>query len=257
MLKLITTFLLAFEILVQAQAPVPVIGWKPNDRSRPQPPQITPASASTGQRAGDAPSDAIVLFNGRDLSQWEEARGGPALWKVRDGYMEVVPGSGSIQTRKKFGNCQLHVEWQIPDPAHGTDQDRGNSGVKLMEHYEIQVLDSYRNPTYADGIAGAVYSEYPPLVNPSLAPGQWQNFDIVFHAPRFGADKALLAPATATVIFNGVVVQDNVALTGPTGVDDASGSRPKYKPHAGRLPVLLQDHECVVRFRNVWVRELP
>lgn len=255
MLKLLSTFLLVFEIFARAQATVPVIGWKPNDRNRPQPAQITP-TASTDQHSVDAPSDAIVLFNGHDLSQWEEARGGPPLWKVRDGYMEVVPGAGSIQTRKSFGNCQLHVEWQIPDPAQGTDQDRGNSGVKMMEHYEIQVLDSYNNPTYADGIAGAVYSEYPPLVNPSLAPGHWQSYDIIFHAPQFGTDKKLIAPATATVLYNGVVAQDHVLLTGPTGVED-DGTRPDYKAHASRLPVLLQEHNCIVRFRNLWVRELP
>lgn len=198
------------------------------------------------------PSDAIVLFNGGDLAAWRSADGTSARWQVRDGYMEVAPGAGAIQTARAFGDVQLHVEWASPTPADGTDQDRGNSGVFLMGRYEVQVLDSYGNVTYPDGQAGAVYGQYPPLVNASRPPGEWQSFDIVFHRPRFDASGALLRPATMTVLHNGVLIQDAVALTGPT----ANGSRPPFAVHPDRLPISLQDHGHRVRYRNIWLREL-
>ena len=198
------------------------------------------------------PSDATVLFDGRDLSAWTGADGKPARWKVDDGYMEVQKGTGAIQTVQGFGDVQLHVEWATPKPPKGADQDRGNSGVFLMGRYEIQVLDSYGNVTYPDGQAGAVFGQYPPLANASRPPGEWQTYDIIFHRPRFGADGSVQRPATVTVLHNGVLVQDGVTLTGPT----AYQSRPPYVAHPDKLPIALQDHEHPVRYRNVWVREL-
>lgn len=236
-----------------AAVTIPVIPWKANDRTRPAPPEITPATASTQEQAGKPPSDATVLFDGKDLSKWESAKGsGPAPWHVGDGYFEVAPGTGDIRTKQPFGDCQLHVEWATPNPPRGKDQDRGNSGVFLMGLYEMQVLDTYRNPTYADGIAGAVYGQYPPLVNATLPPGEWQTYNIIFHGPRFANDDTLTRLATITGFLNGVLVQDNVALTGPT----AHMKRPPYKRTPDRLPLELQDHNHPVRFRNIWIREL-
>ena len=229
-----------------------VYHWKQHDLSRPVPPVITPGTASTQEKTGKPPSDAVVLFDGKDLSRWESESGGPAKWKVENGYMEVVKGTGNIRTREDFGACQLHVEWAAPLPAVGESQERGNSGVFLMGKYEIQVLDSYHNRTYADGQAAAVYGQYPPLVNASRPPGQWQTYDIIFHGPRFAADGKLLRPARVTALVNGVLVQDNVSLTGPTDYQ----ARPPYKPHPEKLPLLLQDHVQPVHFRNIWIREL-
>jgi hypothetical protein len=226
--------------------------WKIHDPNRPVPTIVTPGTASTQEAPGKAPSDAIVLFNGTDLSQWLGTDNGPAKWKVANGYMEVVPGSGYIHTKTAFGDCQLHVEFSEPVPPHGESQERGNSGVFLMGQFEIQVLDSYDNKTYADGQASAVYGQYPPLVNPARPPGQWQTYDIVFHGPRFDAAGKLTRPARITVFFNGVLVQDNVQPTGPT----AHGERPPYKPGPDKAPLALQDHENPVRFRNVWIRQL-
>jgi hypothetical protein len=226
--------------------------WKIHDPERPLPPVVTPGTASTQEQAGKAPSDAVVLFDGSDLSHWEAERSGAAKWKVENGYMEVVKGTGSISSREKFGSCQLHVEWAAPVPAVGTSQERGNSGVFLMSKYEIQVLDSYENKTYADGQAAAVYGQYPPLVNACRPPGQWQTYDIIFHRPIFASDGKLTRPARVTLLHNGVLVQDNVELTGPT----AHGQRPPYAAHPDRLPLQLQDHGNPVRYRNIWVREL-
>ncbi|MFB3920436.1 MAG: DUF1080 domain-containing protein [Terriglobia bacterium] len=226
--------------------------WKIHDTTRPHPPIITPGTASTQEKPGTPPSDANVLFDGKDLSKWQTATGQPAKWKVENGYMEVVAKSGPIQTKESFGDCQLHVEWASPDPPHGEDQDRGNSGVFLMGLYEIQVLDSYQNVTYADGQASAVYGQYPPLVNASRPPGQWQTYDIIFHGPRFDKDGKLLRPARVTVMHNGVLTQDNVELTGPT----AHKARPPYEPGPDKLPLSLQDHNHPVRYRNIWIREL-
>ena len=226
--------------------------WPIHDTTRPQPRVVTPPTASTAERAGRPPSDAVVLFDGRSLAAWRTSDGGPARWTVRDGYMEVTRGTGSIQTAQGFGDCQLHVEWMAPTPPRGEGQERGNSGVFLMGQYEVQVLDSYRNTTYPDGQAAALYGQYPPLVNASLPPGEWQTYDIVFHAPRFGADGKVLAPARVTVLHNGVLVQDGVELTGPT----AHQARPPYSAHPAKLPLALQDHGHPVRYRNIWVREL-
>jgi hypothetical protein len=226
--------------------------WGPNDRNRPEPPIITPGTSSTQERAGAPPSDAIILFNGKDLSNWESINGGPAKWTVGEGYFAVLPHTGNIKTKDSYGDCQLHVEWATPNPPHGQDQDRGNSGVFLHTLYEIQVLDSYDNVTYADGEAAAVYGQYPPLVNASRKPGEWQTYDIVFHGARFDAGGKMLRPANVTVIYNGVLVQDHVDIKGP---NTHHPTRP-YTPVAERLPLELQDHNHPVRYRNLWLREL-
>jgi hypothetical protein len=199
-----------------------------------------------------APSDAAVLFDGRDLSGWQVADGGPAKWKVENGYMEVVAKTGSIRTKTGFGDCQLHVEWAAPAVVSGEGQERGNSGVFLMDTYEVQVLDCYDNKTYADGMTAAVYGQFPPLVNACRKPGEWQTYDIIFHRPRFDASGKVTSPARMTVFHNGVLVQDNVELTGPT----AHKARPPYKAHPDKLPLSLQDHGNPVRYRNIWIREL-
>lgn len=223
--------------------------WPQHSLDRPQPAVVTPAP-SGGPVA--PPSDAVVLFDGKDLSQWAGDSGQAAPWKVADGYAEVVPGSGNIHTRQAFGDCQLHVEWMAPVPPHGEGQERGNSGVYLMSKYEVQVLDSYDNRTYPDGQAAAVYGQYPPLVNASRQPGQWQTYDIVFHRPRFDAQGKLLSPARITALHNGVLVQDNVELSGPT----AHQQRPPYTAHPDSLPLLLQNHGNAVRYRNIWIRAI-
>ena len=226
--------------------------WKPNDPDRPIPPVIEAATPSTQDAAGRAPSDAVVLFDGKDLSQWIGEDGQPAKWKVAEGYFEVVPKIGIIHTRQPFGDCQLHVEFSEPVPPKGESQERGNSGVFLHGLYEVQVLDSYQNKTYADGQASAVYAQFPPQVNASRPPGQWQTYDIIFHGPRFDKDGKVLRPARVTVLHNGVLVQDNVELSGPTG----HHVRPPYKPTPDKLPLALQDHDNPVRYRNIWIREL-
>ena len=199
------------------------------------------------------PADAVVLFNGHDLSDWRNAdtSGAPARWKVEAGYIEVVNGTGNIATTRTFGDAQLHVEWEAPTPPTGEGQERGNSGVFLMGKYEVQVMDSYDNPTYADGQAAAMFGQYPPLVNASRPPGQWQTYDIIFHRPHF-KDGKVSQPARVTVLHNSVLVQDNVQPVGPT----AHMTRPPYTLLPDRLPLGLQDHEHPVRFRNIWIRDL-
>lgn len=199
------------------------------------------------------PSDAIVLFDGKDLFLWEHADGQPARWKVENGHMEVVKKTGDILTKQKFGSCQLHIEWAAPMEIEGEGQDRGNSGVFLMGLYEVQVLDCFQNRTYPDGMTAAVYGQYPPLANACRPPGEWQTYDIVFHRPIFNADGNLTKPAAITVFHNGILVQDNVLLTGPA----VHKKRPPYKAHPDKLSLLLQDHGNPVRFRNIWIRELP
>jgi len=223
--------------------------WAVHDTTRPKPVVVDPGQ---GALPLPPPADAVVLFDGTDLSKWRQANGEPAGWVVRDGYMEVRGGSGDLETLEGFGDAQVHVEWMAPTPTRGEGQNRGNSGVYLMNTYELQVLDSWRNETYADGQAAAFYGQFPPLVNASRPPGQWQSYDIVFRAPRFDSTGALLRPAIVTVLHNGVLVQDNVTLTGPTG----HYARPPYAAHADRLPLKLQDHGDPVRYRNIWIREL-
>jgi hypothetical protein len=226
--------------------------WKIHDMNRPQPPIINPGTFSTQDQPGESPSDAIVLFDGKNLSQWHTQSGESAKWKVENGFMEVVSESGDIWTKQNFGDCQLHIEWAAPLPATGEGQDRGNSGIFLMGLYEVQVLDSYQNKTYPDGQAAAIYGQYPPLVNACRPPGQWQSYEIIFHRPRFDKTGKLIQAARITVLHNGVLVQNNVELTGPT----AHKQRPPYQPHADKLPISLQDHGNPVRYRNIWIREL-
>jgi hypothetical protein len=225
--------------------------WEVHDRTRPHPPVIQPGTPSTQEQAGKAPSDALILFDGKDLSHWQaEGGGGEAPWKVESGYMEAA--GKSIETKEPFGDCQLHVEWAAPVPATGKDQGRGNSGVYIMGFYEVQVLDSFENDTYADGQAAALYGQYPPLVNASLPPGQWQTYDIVFHGPRFGEGDQVTRPGTVTVFHNGVLVQDHRDLKGTT----SHHSPGFYKRHPEKLPIHLQFHGNPVRFRNIWIRQL-
>lgn len=205
-----------------------------------EPPVITPGATSS-----DPPSDAVVLFDGRDASAW---RGGEK-WTVVDG--ELVVGTGMIETQQAFGDCQLHIEWSAPKPAQGTGQQRGNSGV-FFGPYEIQVLDCFENTTYFDGQAAAIYKQQPPLVNAMRRPGEWNSYDIIWRSPRFAADGELLSPAAVTVLHNGVLVQNHFELLGDTPYNRA----PRYEPHPEKLPIRLQDHGNPVRFRNIWVREI-
>lgn len=228
------------------------IEYEAHDSRRPQPPVITPGSFSTQDHPGRPPSDAIVLFDGKDLSRWESVKGGDAPWNVVDGDIQCVPGSGNIQTRQQFGNVQLHVEWLEPQGTKGRSQDRGNSGVFLQGLYEIQVLDNYKSETYADGMAGAIYGQYPPLVNASRPQGEWQTYDIIFHIAKLH-DGKVVRPARVTAFFNGVLAQDDADLIGPTG-HQILATYPASLPDRG--PLQLQDHNSPVRYRNVWVREL-
>lgn len=225
--------------------------WKIHDDDRPKPPVITPPA-----EAGGPPSDAIVLFDGTDLSQWTAGDGkSPAKWVVKDGYMESVKGSGSVKTAQKFGSCQLHVEFATPANVRGDGQNRGNSGVFLQDEYEVQVLDSYDNETYADGQCSALYGRAVPLVNVCRTPGQWQSYDIVYHRPIFNDKKEVVRKAMLTVFQNGTVVQAHVALEGGTDwVSRHAVSDYKYHPDKGSIA--LQDHGNPVRYRNIWIREL-
>jgi hypothetical protein len=234
---------------------IPGQKWHQHDPDRPYPREVTPGAAP-----GAPPSDAEVLFNGKDLSKWQQRGRGvdrgkmvDAKWKVVDGTVEVVHNTGDLLSRDKFGDCQIHVEWQEPAGIQGYSQERGNSGVYIMSRYELQVLDSYRAPTYADGQAGAIYGQFPPLVNPARPPGEWQTYDVIFEAPRWEGDK-LAKPAYITLTFNGVVVQNHQALNGPTEYKVAL----PYKKHDPEEPLLLQDHASSrpVRYRNIWVRKL-
>ena len=195
---------------------------------------------------GGPPSDAIVLFGGKDLRAWE----GGDRWTIQDGV--ATAAGGSIRTKQAFGDCQLHVEWAVPAKVKGNGQGRGNSGVYLMGTYELQILDSYNNETYFDGQCGAIYKQHPPLVNACRKPGQWQTYDVIFKAPRFDKEGKLLAPATMTVLHNGVLVQDHFELTG----DTSYVRPPRYARHPAKAPLSLQFHGNPIQFRNIWLREL-
>jgi hypothetical protein len=215
-------------------------------------PKTAPPIVTPGRTDADPPSDAIVLFNGKDLSYWRSEDGSPAKWIVRDNYVEVKPGTGGINTVDKFGDVQLHIEWATPSVVKGEGQERGNSGVFLMGRYEVQVLDSYQNETYYHGQAGAVYKQYPPLVNASRKPGEWQSYDIIFHAPRFDDMGKVVDRARMTVLHNGVLIQNNVEVYGITYHDRA----PVYIPHSPQESLALQDHGNPIRYRNIWIRRL-
>ena len=212
----------------------------------PEPAVVTPGEGSA------PPSDAIVLFDGSDLSAWQSKNGRDAEWSVADGAMTVVRKTGDIQTRQGFGDVQLHIEWRTPDVVEGKGQGRGNSGVFLQGLYEVQVLDSYSNRTYSNGQAASLYKQHIPLVNASRGPGEWQVYDIVYRAPHFNEDGSLGSPAFVTVIHNGVLVQNHVELKGPT----VYRGHPEYEAHADKLPLMLQDHGNPVSYRNIWIREL-
>ncbi len=228
--------------------------WKAHDRSRPQARKVIPGLPLPQERAA---SDATVLFDGKDLSQWSSrGRDGQLSepkWKIDSDFMEMVPRSGSLVTKEKFGDCQLHLEWMTPtgtDPSR-RGQMRGNSGVILMGHYEIQILSSFDNITYADGAAGGIYGLYPPLVNPCRPEGEWNTYDIVFRAPVFkGQDVA--KPGFLTLFFNGLLAHDHVELLGSTDVLPLA----KYQPHGAEEPFTLQGHAGPVRYRNIWIRRL-
>jgi hypothetical protein len=229
---------------------IPGTTWHVHDGNRPQPRVITPgASFSEG---APAPSDAVVLFDGNNLSRWT-GRGDQANWKVASGYMEVAPAAGSIRTRDRFADFQLHLEFATPAVVAGKGQGRGNSGILFNGMYEVQVLDSFDNPTYPDGQAGALYGQSPPLVNASKPPGAWQTLDIVFESPRWGPDQKLLRKANVTVIHNGVVLHHRKEFAGNTP-HQANGNYDK--PHAPEVFIELQDHGNPMRFRNIWVRTM-
>jgi hypothetical protein len=243
----------ATPVLGQAPAPTPPPdpeGIKQHDLDREQPVLVTPGPVPA---PAPPPSDAIVLFDGKDLKGWKtQGKDAPAGWKVENGYVEVVKGTGAIETLQTFGDVQLHVEFMTPPPV-GESQGRGNSGVFFGGgKYEVQVLDSYQNKTYPDGQAGALYGQFPPLVNASRPPGEWQSFDIVFEMPRFAASGKLEKPGRATVFHNGVLVQNAKELIGPT----TNKVRTPYSAHPEALPISLQDHGNPMRFRNIWVRKL-
>ena len=218
--------------------------WRVHDSRRPYPPVMTPGTGSA------PPSDAIVLFDGSDLSAWVHEDGKDPQWKLVDGAMEVQ-GGGPLNSREHFGDCQLHLEWATPAEVKNQGQFRGNSGVLMIGLYEVQILDSFENTTYADGQAGALYGQVPPLVNASRKPGEWQCYDIIFRAPVF-AGKEVRKKARLTVFHNGVLIHDSVELLGSTAYKSVA----EYRPHPAEGPLQLQDHWYPVRFKNIWVRRL-
>jgi hypothetical protein len=234
--------------------PLPGQKWRAHDRNRPQPRQVVPGQPIPTPAA---PSDGIVLFDGKDLSQWTGGGRGGAVseprWKVENGYVELVPGGGSLVTKESFGDVQLHLEWTTPPGADASrvGQARGNSGVIFMGRYEIQVLSSYNNPTYPDGGAAGIYGLYPPMVNPCLPEGLWNTYDIVFEAPVFEGDK-VVKRAYITMFFNGLLVHNRAELLGSTATLPIA----TYTPHAPELPLTLQGHAGPARFRNIWIRRL-
>ena len=230
--------------------------WHVHDPDRPQPRVVTPGA--TFSQNAPAPSDAEVLFDGKDLSKWQSHQGQDATWKVADGYVETAARGGGIRTRGKWADFQLHVEWAAPFPPKSTGQGRGNSGILINGMYEVQVLDSYQAKTYPDGQAGAIYGQSPPLVNASKPPGEWQSYDIIFESPRWDAKGELVKKAYITVLHNGVVVQNHYEFAG--GTDGINRDVPwktlaKYVgPHSPEVFIELQDHNNPVHYRNIWIR---
>ena len=227
--------------------------WKVHDIDRPRPRVVTPGTNPTQERPGTPPSDAVVLFDGKDLSKWRWRGGGsvPKGWKVQGGYMEVVEKGDSIATKDSFGDIQLHAEWQVPANPPRTGQWRGNSGIIIMGRYEIQVLDSYDAATYADGQAASIYGQFPPLVNASRKPGEWQFYDIIFEAPKFEGGKLVKNPYV-TVLHNGVVVHHHQPFIGQM----AHRVHRPFEAHGPEAPLVIQNHDVPVRYRSIWVRKL-
>lgn len=251
------TSLAAAELGYKDTPLIPGTPWRVHDSDRPRPPVVTPGA--TFSHLAPAPSDATMLFDGKDLSKWSNAKGDAAQWKIADGYFEAVRGTGMLRTRDKFEDFQLHLEFATPADVKGSSQGRGNSGVMINGMYEVQILDSYENPTYADGQAGALYGQQPPLVNASKPPGEWQTYDIIFESPRWDPAGTLVKKAAVTVLHNGVVVHHRQEFFGRT---DGIGGMPHKslgtygKPHPPAVFIELQDHNNPIRFRNIWVREL-
>lgn len=254
MTRLIVASVVFASLAAAAQAPstnlgytdtpiLPGLPYHVHDPARPRPVIVTPAA-----RPGDAPSDATVLFDGTSLSAWTPTKN---PWRIENGYMEVVPNSGDLRTKETFGDVQLHVEWAAPSPVRGDSQNRGNSGIFLQGRYEVQVLDSFDNLTYPDGQAGALYGQWPPLVNAVRRPGEWQSYDIVFEAAHFEGTR-LVAPAHMTVFLNGVLLHNRKELMGPT----VHRALARYTPQPADGPLVLQDHQQPVRYRNIWIRRL-
>ena len=212
----------------------------------PEPVAVAPGAG------GAPPSDAIVLFDGSDLGQWQHRDGSDVQWSLEDGVVTVVRGTGDIVTRDAFGDIQLHVEWRTPEIIEGGGQGRGNSGIIIQQRYEVQVLDSWENRTYSNGQAASIYKQHIPQVNASRPAGEWQSYDIVFTAPRFAHDGSLTTPAYVTVLHNGVLVQNHVEIAGPVRFIGETS----YEPHPLKQPLQIQDHGNPVSFRNIWVREL-
>jgi len=221
-------------------APSPADEYK-SGKIWPEPKVVEP-----GPAPGTSPADAIVLFDGKDMSQWQ----GGEKWIVKDGVATV--SGGAITSKQSFGSCQMHVEWASPEEVKGEGQGRGNSGIYLQGRYEIQILDSYGNKTYPDGQAGSLYKQWPPLVNASRKPGEWQTYDVIFTAPKFDSDGKTLTPGYVTLLHNGVLVQNHAELQGSTAWDRP----PAYSAHPDKLPISIQDHGNPVKFRNIWIREL-
>ena len=223
---------------------------KPNPEStelwEPVPPVVTPGENNK------PPSDAIVLFDGTNLSEWTNIKGEAAGWTVADGCVTVKAGTGSIKTKRGFGDCQLHIEWRAPSEVKGEIQGRGNSGIFLQGRYELQVLDCYNNKTYTNGQTGSMYKQSIPLVNACKKPGEWQVYDIIYTAPRFSENGRIAIPGHITVLHNGIVIQNNTEIRGTT---EFIGS-PRYIPHSMKESLLLQDHDNPVSYRNIWIREL-
>ena len=250
--------LAALCVSVSVYAAKEVTKYDVHDETRPQPAVVTP-----GEKAGDAPSDAIILFDGKSAPGLVSDKGGDVPWKIdkENGYMEIgkKEQGGGIHTKESFGNCQVHVEWASPSPPAGSSQNRGNSGVYLMGRYEVQVLDSWTgnnyedNKTYADGQAASIYGQHPPMVNASRKPGEWQSYDIIFLRPIFDKEGNVVRKARITVLYNGVAVHSNLEIEGAT----AHKVKAKYSPHPDEMPISFQDHSHPVRYRNIWVRRLP
>lgn len=218
--------------------------WKVHDMERPWPPRAEPKPAADLAAAARPPAHAIVLFDGTNLDRWQ-----PGRWKIEAGYVEVVPKAGDLVTRDAFGSCHLHLEWRTPAPVEGDGQNRGNSGVYLMGRYEVQVLDNTDNKTYADGIAAAAYGQNPPLFDACRPSGEWNFYDIFFRAPVFGPDGKVVRTAAVTVVFNGIVVQDNFEYRGTSGHNKPGA----YEAHPAKVPLALQEHNERVRYRNIWI----
>jgi len=223
--------------------------WRVHDADRPAPVAVAPAAA-----AGGPPADAIVLFDGHSLDAWKPDR---IAWPIENGAL-IIPsraksgGENNLVSKQSFGDVQMHLEFRSPNPPTKSSQDRGNSGIWFMQRYELQILDGYRNPTYADGTVGGVYGWKPPLVNPARKPGEWQTYDIVFERPRFAADGSLVRPAYVTALLNGVLVQNHQAMLGTTNWRHVA----RYTAHPDAAPIQLQDHDSPVAFRNIWIRPL-